>query len=156
MAEIERKWLLAALPPQLDAPPGATIRQGYVALTDDVEVRVRDIDGRRLLTIKGAGDLTRVEVELELSQREFDELWPLTQCRRLEKTRTRVDLGGLTAEVDVYAGALAPLHVVEIEFESEQQARAFEAPDWFGRDVTGDPAYKNRALAIAGQPPARR
>jgi CYTH domain-containing protein len=154
MAEIERKWLVAALPDGFDAWRGASIRQGYVALTDDVEVRVREIDDRHLLTIKSAGELTRAEVELPISKADFERLWPLTEGRRIEKTRTVIGLDGLSAEVDVYAGSLAPLRIVEVEFGSERAAAACVPPAWFGREVTRDARYKNRSLALAGHPPA--
>ena len=153
MAEIERKWLVAALPEGFEALRGSSIRQGYVALTDDVEVRARKLDDRHLLTIKSSGDLTREEVEMPISEADFERLWRLTSGRRVEKTRTVVDLDGLSAEVDVYAGALAPLRVVEVEFESERDAGAFVAPAWFGPEVTRDAVYKNRSLALAGHPP---
>ena len=154
MAEIERKWLVAALPEGFDARRGASIRQGYLALTDEVEVRVRKLDDRHLLTIKSVGDLTREEVEVPISENDFERLWPLTLGRRIEKTRTVIELDGLSAEVDVYAGSLAPLRVVEVEFASERDAEAFVAPAWFGRDVTREADYKNRGLALAGHPPA--
>ena len=58
----------------------------------------------------------------------------------------RVPAGdGLVAEIDDFEDR--KLVLVEVEFTSEQQARAFVAPWWFGRDVTDDPAYKNRNLA---------
>lgn len=153
MAEIERKWLVAALPDGFDSRRGTSIRQGYVALTDDVEVRVRELGERHLLTIKSSGELTREEVELPISEADFERLWTLTAGRRIEKTRTIVELDGLSAEVDVYAGSLAPLRVVEVEFASEREAGAFSAPAWFGREVTRDAGYKNRRLALASHPP---
>jgi adenylate cyclase len=155
MAEIERKWLVAALPEGFDQRRGSPVRQGYVALTDDAEVRVREIDDRHLLTIKSTGELSREEVELPMSEADFERLWALTDGRRIEKTRTVVELDGLSAEVDVYAGSLAPLRVVEVEFASEREAGAFVPPPWFGREVTRDARYKNRSLALAGHPPAK-
>jgi CYTH domain-containing protein len=154
MAEIERKWLVAALPDGFDTRRGASIRQGYVAVTDDAEVRVREIDDRHLLTIKSSGELTREEVEVPISEADFERLWTLTAGRRIEKTRTVIELDRLSGEVDVYAGSLAPLRVVEVEFASERDAGAFVAPAWFGREVTRDAGYKNRSLALAGHPPA--
>jgi len=38
---------------------------------------------------------------------------------------------------------------VEVEFPSEEEAEAFEAPDWFGQDVSLDVRFKNAALAIS-------
>ena len=150
MSEIERKYLLDATP--ADLPPGAPIRQGYLAVDGPTEVRIRSIGDRRVLTVKGGHGLERAEVELELDRERFDALWPLTQDRQLDKTRHRVPLGALTAEVDVYHGSLDGLLVAEVEFDSIADADAFEAPDWFGRDVTGEAGWSNASLAAAGRP----
>jgi CYTH domain-containing protein len=52
----------------------------------------------------------------------------------------------------VYEEALAGLLVAEVEFPSEDAARAFRPPAWFGREVTGNPAYLNQTLARGGLP----
>jgi CYTH domain-containing protein len=113
-----------------------------LAVTDDVEVRVREIDGRHMLTVKGSGGMTREEVELAIGRDDFDRLWTLTHGRRIEKTRTELPLDGR-----------APLRVVEIEFASEEEANSYSVPPWFGREVTHDQRYKNRRLALDGLPP---
>ena len=148
--EIERKFLVERVPDDL----GGTARridQGYVALDEGAEVRVRRIGDELWLTVKGTGGLARVEEEVRLSREQFESLWPLTEGRRIEKTRHTLP-GGV--EVDVYDGSLTGLVVAEIEFASEEESAAFEPPDWFGAEVTDDPRYKNRALAVGGRPPA--
>jgi CYTH domain-containing protein len=71
------------------------------------------------------------------------------------KTRYFVPLeNALTAEVDVYDGELSGLVTGEVEFPDAQTALAFAAPDWLGRDVTDDPRYANRTLAVEGIPAA--
>jgi CYTH domain-containing protein len=59
---------------------------------------------------------------------------------------------GHVAEVDLYAGALAGLCVVEVEFSSETDAAAFIPPAWFGRELTGQRGWNNAALARHGRP----
>ena len=49
-------------------------------------------------------------------------------------------------------GDLDGLVTGEIEFPDAESALAFEAPDWLGRDVTEDPRYANRTLAVDGIP----
>ena len=72
----------------------------------------------------------RVEEELEIDERRFEALWALTEGRRVAKTRHLVPLGGgLTAELDVYAGALDGLLTAEIEFPSAEASDAFAPPD---------------------------
>jgi CYTH domain-containing protein len=152
--EIERKFVLAAAPPRLEAHEHARIEQGYVALdANGTEVRVRRRGDARVMTIKSGAGLVRTEAELALDPEPFDALWPLTDGRRVIKTRFLVPLdGGLTAEVDVYEGALDGLMTAEVEFPSERDSEAFDAPEWLGREVTGDARYANRTLAVSGPP----
>ena len=150
--EIERKFLLERVPP--DLPEGRVIEQGYLAVGEDgVEVRVRRYGDDRTLTVKSGPAQVRTEEEFELDEGRFDALWPLTEGRRIAKMRHRVDLGdGLTAEVDVYRDAHEGLAVAEVEFPDEAASDGFDAPEWLGRDVTGDARYANQQLALHGPP----
>jgi adenylate cyclase len=150
VTEIEHKFRVARLPTGLGN--GASLRQGYVAIEGDVEVRVRSDGTHHALTVKGGVGLERTEVEVSIDAAAFDELWTLAGDRHLEKTRHRVDLDGPTAELDLYAGALAGLAVVEVEFPSRREAEAFDPPDWFGAELTGVPGWSNAALARDGVP----
>jgi adenylate cyclase len=152
--EIERKFVLAAAPRRLTSHEHARIEQGYVAVDDNgTEVRVRRRGDERTMTIKSGSGLVRTEEEWPLEAARFDALWPLTDGRRVVKTRYMVPLDdGLTAEVDVYEGALDGLMTAEVEFGSEADSEAFDAPEWLGREVTGDKRYANRALAVSGLP----
>ena len=152
--EIERKFLLAELPATLRLARGETIRQGYLALDGDTEVRLRTGSATPKLTIKSGRGEVRTEVELPVEGGDATALWELTDGRRLEKTRRRMRIDGVEAEVDEYGGALAGLVVVEVEFDDERAARAFTPPSWFGREVTGEAPYANRSLACDGLPPA--
>jgi adenylate cyclase len=152
--EIERKFLVAEPPSDLEQWPSTAIAQGYLAVgADGTEVRVRRRDGQARLTVKSAGGRTRVEEEIEIDAERFKRLWPLTEGRRIEKRRYEIPAGdGLTVELDVYAGDLDGLVTAEVEFASEEAAEAFAAPDWLGHDVTDDPRYKNQRLARDGAP----
>ena len=109
--------------------------------------------GDATLTIKSGGGRSRAEEELAIEPDRFERLWPLTDGRRIEKTRYEIALDdGPTVELDVYGGALAGLVVAEVEFGSEQDADAFEGPEWLGREVTDDPRFKNQRLAMEGMP----
>ena len=39
-----------------------------------------------------------------------------------------------------------------IEFPSLEEAESFVAPDWFGKDVSEEKAYKNTSLSLYGMP----
>jgi CYTH domain-containing protein len=150
--EIERKFLLGELPATLRLAGGERIRQGYLALDGDTEVRLRTGSKAPRLTIKSGRGEVRTEVELDVSGPDAAALWELTEGRRLEKTRRRIRIGDAEAEVDEYGGDLQGLVVVEVEFDDDDAARAFQAPAWFGRELTGEDAYANRSLACDGLP----
>jgi adenylate cyclase len=149
--EIERKFLFDRLPE--DAGSSLRLEQGYLAITDDgTEVRVRRWPDGQALTVKhGSGEVRR-EVELLLDEEQFSELWPLTESRRIAKTRWHAPLGDLEWELDVFEGSLEGLKVAEVEFPDEEAAEAFEPPDWVGDEVTDDPRYANERLATDGMP----
>jgi CYTH domain-containing protein/CHAD domain-containing protein len=151
VAEIERKFLVREMP---RAESGQTvIEQGYLALDEQTEVRLRRQGGELLLTAKSGHGEVREEVEVPIEPRAFEALWPLTAGRRVRKVRHYVPLRGeLRAEVDVYAGALDGLLTAEIEFESTAQADQFRPPPWLGEELTGDERYANQSLATRGLP----
>jgi adenylate cyclase len=149
--EIERKFKVETLPEDL-LGPGSEIRQGYLSV-EPVEIRLRARDDARELTVKSLGGLRRVEVALPLTPEQFDELWPLVTAF-VEKSRHLVQLADALAEVDVYAGKLRGLVVVEVEFASEEEAASFVPPDWFGDEITEDSRFRNAALALVGKAPA--
>ena len=116
-------------------------------------MRLRTRDGHNLLTIKQGGGLTRDEHETTVEPARFARLWPLTDGHRVEKERYLIPTEqGLTFELDAYRGALDGLLTVEVEFESEAQARSFTPPAWFGPEITGDPRFSNQRLAEEGIP----
>jgi adenylate cyclase len=152
--EVERKFVVSRLP-ELGGAEADAIEQGYLAIGSEGEVRVRRKGEKLLLTAKRGTGLSREEAEVEIDRGSFERLWALTEGRRLSKRRHVVPFGGLRIEVDVYGGDLEGLIVAEVEFASEEDAKAFEPPDWFGEEVTEDHRYMNETLATAGLPSAR-
>jgi adenylate cyclase len=149
--EVERKFLVPD-PPDLEGAEADEIEQGYLATGADGEVRLRRKGDARLLTAKLGAGLSRQEEEVEIDRDSFDRLWQLTEGRRLHKRRHVLPDGNRRVEVDVYEGDLDGLVVAEIEFDSEEEARAFEPLDWLGEEVTGDERYLNETLATRGPP----
>lgn len=151
--EIERKYLVASLPPDLEKYPNARILQGYLGIAaDSSEARVRCHGENCTLTVKQGVGRTRREDEIFITQALFDSLWPLSETRRIEKIRYQLPLERQTLEVDRYLGDLSGLVVVEVEFENEIEADAWQPPPWVGSEVTNDPSYKNQQLALHGFP----
>ncbi len=151
--EIERKFLIEKEPSNLEEFAGDKIYQGYLVIgADGSEARLRDKSGKYTLTVKSKGSLERSESEIALDSEQFLGLWPATEGKRLEKWRYTIPHGEHLIELDVYEGSLTGLIVAEVEFGTQVDAIAFEAPDWFGAEVTTDKAFKNQQLATMGRP----
>lgn len=152
--EIERKFVVDEAPGPEILGPSLRLRQGYLAVDGEVEVRIRITEASATLTVKAGRGLSRTEVDAVVAVEEADALWSHTEGRRVEKHRHRVVVDGGVAEVDIYEGPLAGLCTVEVEFADEVAAGAFVAPSWFGRELTGQPGWSNAALARHGLPPS--
>ena len=122
------------------------ISQGYIAHDGGNTVRVRILDDKGILTIKGpTNGMSRAEWEIEIPLRDAEDLMRLTKSGRIEKTRHIVPAGKRYWEVDEFHGDNAGLIMAEIELGSEDEA--FERPDWLGPEVTGDRRYYNSYLS---------
>jgi CYTH domain-containing protein len=143
--EIERKFLVTAIPADLSAHPVRHMEQGY--LSTDPVLRVRQSDDAYYLTYKGPGLLAREEQEFPLSKTAYHHLLAKADGLIITKDRYLLPCGAYTIELDVFAPPLAPLVLAEVEFPSEEAALAFQIPDWFGQEVTYDPAYTNARMS---------
>jgi adenylate cyclase len=128
------------------------IRQGYLALAP-AQVRIRHVHGEGyVLEIKGSDDL-----EIECGSladpygRELLDVYAPRVASIIEKIRHEIPAGfdALSWEVDVFGGANAPLVVAEIELPTKRYAlEMHDWPDWIGEEVTDDPRFKNKNLAV--------
>ena len=93
-------------------------------------------------------DLSNAEEEGEIDQLEYIRLSQemVPGCKPLGKTRYRIPYQGHVLEFDIYP-FWKDRAILEIELESEEEGAAI--PDYVRiiRDVSADPAYKNRSLA---------
>lgn len=146
--EIERKYLIKRLPENLSQYQCKKIAQGYIC-TNPV-VRIRKSDDEYYLTYKGKGLMAREEHNLPLTKEGYEHMLPKIDGRLIEKSRYLIPLDGkLTAELDIFEGDLAPLIIVEVEFDSIDVANSFIPPEWFGEDVTESRKYHNSNLALS-------
>ncbi len=166
--EIERKYLLDAMP----AVPGCAerwhIEQGYLSpsipadRTRGDDVRPEDMqfeygrlrktvmpDGSAVCThtVKVGSGVKRFEHEREISPADFERHWPRTLGRRLSKTRWRVRHGSVIWEIDDILND--PLVLAEVELETPDQP--VTPPQWLAehivREVTDDQSFTNSAIA---------
>jgi adenylate cyclase len=149
--EIERKYLLRALPDLPRAVAILDIDQGYLPGEKLVERlrREQSRDGvvRYYRTVKLGSGIERIEVEELTDERVFAHLWQLTEGRRLRKRRHVVPDGDHMWEIDEFLDR--PLVLAEIELERADEK--VKIPGWLQptvvRDVTDEREYTNRSLA---------
>jgi adenylate cyclase len=143
--EIERKFLVNG-EAWKDLSTGTTYRQGYLSTEKERTVRVRTINDKGFLTIKGlTRGASRAEFEYDIPADDANQLLDELCLKPLiEKKRYKIQHDGLIWEVDAFFGENDGLIVAEIELESEDQM--FTKPEWVGAEVTGDPRYYNANL----------
>lgn len=143
--EIERKFLIAG-DEWRKLAKGTAYRQGYLSTVKERTVRVRTIDDKGFLTIKGITvGATRAEYEYEVPAADANEmLTNLCEKPLVEKNRYKIKQNDLTWEIDEFLGDNLGLTVAEIELTDE--AQKFDKPSWIGAEVTGDPKYFNSNL----------
>jgi adenylate cyclase len=138
--EIERKFMVKE--GAWRNVKGTRYRQGYINSAKERNVRVRTMEDKAYLTIKGiAIGASRMEFEYEIPRQDADKLLEICEKPLIEKTRYKVQEGGFVWEVDEFFRENQGLIVAEVELESEDQE--FTKPDWVREEVTGDPRYFN-------------
>ena len=150
--ELERRFLLASLPPNLVRPIKITDR--YIRQTD---LRVRKMENQ-----EGTGsplfklaqkvrpdpeDPTRLALtNLYISEFEFG-LLSVHPADVLEKIRYALNVGDRYVSVNAFQGSLEGLLLLEADFGSEDEMAAFSPPGFVEREVSRDDRFSGGRLA---------
>ena len=165
LPEIERQFVVTSLPPEITSKieraeaegTGYTdIEQGYLP-NKGARIRKKIAPDGSIVGYEWAektkheetGNVLRDETQADLTEEEFNGLWPLTVGRRVSKRRFDIPLGDLNIELDAFKHNLAGHMLAEIEFPTLKRATEFAPLPWFRRDVTKE--FSNRKLA-KGEP----
>lgn len=145
--EIEKKFIPNEIPKDLAQFKNHKIEQAY--LNTAPVIRIRKQDDEYYLTYKGGGMMAREEYNLPLNAESYQHLREKADGNIITKTRYLIPIndGNLTAELDIFEGKFSGMLLVEVEFDSIEQADAFQKPDWFGEEVTHDKMYHNSYLS---------
>lgn len=156
--EIERKFLLPEISESLVEEGNLQFRsehrieQTYIALDTDQEIRVRriiDLETNEMTfthTFKKGNGLAREEIEYSISEVIYDQIVQAFDAIPLTKNRITAVWEDRVVEIDCYDQI--DLIVVEVEFNSLEEANAFVAPDWFGKDISSEKQYSNKKVWI--------
>ena len=147
--EIERKWMVAGWPQGLVQTSLYKMDQGYISVRPTVRIRREALQGgptALVLCFKGAGTLSREEIETEITPDLFARLEHLIGKPLIYKERRGYALpGGLTLEVNCVDPKLpTAFWYAEVEFETEAQALAWDPAsaglaDYLKDECTGRP-----------------
>ena len=146
--EIERKFLVRG-DYSKEVFESHHIVQGYLCHVTGKTVRVRILDGKAILTIKGPSDssgIGRFEWEKEITLQDAEDLLTIAEPGLVDKTRHLVrNLDGVHVwEIDEFHGDNEGLVVAEIELGSADED--FIRPEWLGEEVSMDRRYFNSSL----------
>jgi len=144
--EIEHKYLLIDDSYKSLVSDRLHIIQGYISRDKNHTVRVRIVNDRAVITLKGVnkGD-TRAEFEYPVSVADAEEMLAnLCEPPVIEKYRNIVIFSGNRWEIDEFQGALKGLVMAEIEIPSSDYQYAI--PPFIGKNVTNDARYYNSNL----------
>ena len=159
--EIERKWMVTNWPDEKSFPLTETYQmdQGYISVRPTVRIRREALQGGRtalVLCFKGAGTLSREEIETEIDADLFARLEHLIGKPLIKKERRSYRLpDGLTLEVNcVDKGLPTAFWYAEVEYKTEarlgprrrrpgglpQRRVHWQARQQHGRLLAADPA----------------
>ena len=148
--EIERKFLVSALPLDYKNYPHLHLEQGY--LSTEPVLRIRKEDDTYYFTYKSKGLLSREEYNLPLTKESYEHLKKKSDGILIVKTRYLIPyLDSYLIELDLFEDSYLGLILAEVEFSSEKEANSFQPPSWFGEDVTQQARYQNSNLSASLQ-----
>ena len=95
--------------------------------------------------------MVREEYNLPLTKEAYEHLLSKIDGLLIAKKRYLIPLNEkLTAELDVFEQELSGLLLVEVEFDTVEEANSFVPPAWFGEDVTNSGKYHNSYMSAHG------
>lgn len=146
--EIERKYIVNDISYKEMSSEIHHIIQGYMSREPRHTVRVRLVDDKGFLTVKGKNDgSVRQEFEYAVPANDAAEMLKLCDPPVIEKYRNIVDYCGHRWEVDEFVTSNGSTFTTA-EIELKDKDEIFEIPPFVGRDVTDDPAYYNSNLKL--------
>jgi len=154
--KIDRKFIVENdyLLEHLDLASIDLVEQRYIAFGDEEEVRIRKIENYSVepytvsycLSVKKGKGMSRIKTEVEIQESTFKQL--IHGLTPIIKKRLFYDYCGHHLTIFKYFGKLEGLIIVKVEFDSEDEAKRFEAPHWFSTEITDDNSYRNQNLFL--------
>jgi CYTH domain-containing protein len=129
--------------------PGDLVRQGYFPehLDRSTHVQVSGDAGHLILASHSARGPIEQAAEISLPQAEA--LLALS-AGQVEYLSIVIDVGPHATTIQRFITP-GPLDLISMAFGDDKTDRKFQPPAWFGPEVSADPSYRLRAIALTGQ-----
>lgn len=141
--EIERKFFLKKIPSGLKS--GKSFERYYLFIGKKTEIRLQrkgkecEIERKEINS-----DITAHKYPLAISAQEFNELKKPLRKKIIGKAYRLSD--SPKTSLKVYEGNHSGLIRIEVNFQSEEEARSFVPPSWFGTELTSSPLGRDSIL----------
>jgi CYTH domain-containing protein len=130
---------------------GARVRQGYFPEQPDRSTHVQMTGEAGHLVLVAHSARGPIEDAAEISLAQAEALLALS-AGQVEYLGIAIDVGSYAATIQRFV-TLAPLNLISLTFRDDKTAQKLQPPAWFGPEVSTDPSYRLRALALNGLPP---
>lgn len=143
--EIERKFLIKKMP-DLSNLKSVFYERYYVYCSNDIEMRVQKKSDKYEIERKEIiNGLKAIKTKLKISKMEFEELRKHGAGVILRESYS-ID-SNPDVSIKLYHGKYEGLKKVEVEFSTEEEARKFKIPDWYGEEITESVISRDSKLA---------
>jgi CYTH domain-containing protein len=126
------------------------VRQGFFPDRTGRSAHVQVAGETGHLILVSQPSTSRLEEPAEISQPQAEALLDLT-AGRTEYLSIPIDIGSYSAIIQRFVTP-ASLDLISVAFKHDKAARKFQPPVWFGPEVTSEPTYQVRSLALTGLP----
>ena len=129
---------------------GDRVRQGYFPEHPDRSTHVQVTGDAGHLILASHSARGPVEDAAEISSAQAEALLALT-AGQVEYLSIAIDVGPHVATIQRFLTP-GPLDLISMAFRDDKTARKFQPPAWFGPEVSADPSYRLRTMALTGRP----
>ena len=129
---------------------GDRVRQGYFPEHPDRSTHVQVTGDAGHLILASHSARGPVEDAAEISLPQAEALLALS-AGQVEYLSVAIDVGPHVATIQRFVTP-APFDLISLVFRDDKTARKFQPPAWFGPEVSADPSYRLRTIALTGRP----
>lgn len=134
--EIGRKFLIKTMP-DLAAVQPISFERYYIYRDSKNELRIQKLGDHFEIERKEIINQFKAEKStMKISDMEFNKLKTLAYASQVILRDSYILSKNPETTINIYHGRFEGFKRVEVEFETEEEAKSFTVPDWFGEEIT--------------------